>query len=108
MPDGLDVRPDALRRGAADLRTDSGALESARATAGAAAQRAAGAAGSGPLAGAAHDLAAGLDQSLRALRQSIDGSADALDATAAQYLRADGSSALRLDGIPIPGLDPPR
>jgi hypothetical protein len=107
VPDGFDVRPETLRRAAAELRTDAGALENARATAGAAAQQAAGAAGSGPLTGAAQDLAAGLDQVLDAVRLSIDGSADALDATAAQYLTTDGSSASRLDGIPLPGLDPP-
>ena len=108
MPDGFDVRPDALRRGAADLRTDAGALESTRATASEAIQLAAGGAGTGPLAGTAHDFAAGLERAMSALRQGVVGSADALEATATQYLTADQHSASRLDSIPVPGFDPPR
>ena len=108
MPDGFDVRPETLRRGAADLLGDAGAVEIARSAAVAAAQQAAGAAGTGPLAGAAHDLSADLERAAAALRESITDSADALDATAAQYLTADKNSGSRLDGIAVPGFDPPR
>jgi hypothetical protein len=108
VPDGFDVRPDGLRRGAAELRTDVGALEGARGTASAAARQAADAAGTGPLAGAVHDLAVGLDRVVTTLRQGIDESADALDATAAQYVTTDQRSASGLGRAQLPGSDPPR
>jgi hypothetical protein len=107
VPDGFDVRPDALRRGAADLRADAGAIESARATASEAVQQTAGAAGTGPLTGAAYDFAAGLDRALNALGRRVEDCAAALDADRLQYLVGDRSSASWLSGT-VPGAEPPR
>jgi hypothetical protein len=108
VPDGFDVRPETLRRGAADLRSDAGALDGVRQGANSAAQQAAGAAGSGPLSEAVSGFADGLGRALDAARRSIEDSANALDAAGAQYLTSDGSASSPFSGAPLPGLDPPR
>jgi hypothetical protein len=108
VPDGFDVRPETLRRGAADLRSDAGALDDARGTANTAAQQAAGAAGPGPLGDALSGLADGLGRAMDATRQSLADCANALDAAGTQYLTSDGSAASGLADVPLPGFDPPR
>ncbi len=108
MPDGFDVRPETLRRGAADLRTDAGGLDAVRGMTTAAAQQTAGAAGTGPLTGAADEFGALLARTIDAARRSIEDCAGALDASATQYLTSDADSASRLPGVVMPDLDPPR
>lgn len=108
MPDGFDVRPETLRRGAADLRSDAGALDGVRQGADAAAQQAAGGAGAGPLSAAVSGFADGLGRALDATRRSIEDCANALDAAGAQYLTSDATASSRLSGVPLPGFDPPR
>jgi hypothetical protein len=107
VPDGVDVRPDTLRRGAADLRGDAGELDGARRTAGSAGQQVATAAGTGPLSGTAADLAAALEKVLDDVRHGLGDSADALDATASQYVITDADTASRLSDVPVPGFAPP-
>jgi hypothetical protein len=84
VPDGFDVRPEAPRRGAADLRSDAGALD-----------------------GALSGLADGLGRAVDATRQSLEDCANALDAAGTQYLTSDGSAASGLFSVPLPGFDPP-
>jgi hypothetical protein len=121
MPEGVEVRPENLRRAAAQLHDDAARLGPAvdQATDGAGA--AAGAAGDGPLAEAADALAARLLMLLGAVTVSVTESADALDAASAQYLATDRAAARSLGGpavepgagdagppIVLPGLEPPR
>lgn len=122
MPDGIDVRPEDLHEGAGRLRDDAGRLAAGTASAVHAATVAAGAAGDGPLEGAANALAARLDTLLRAVAGSMTDCADALDAASTRYLAADRGAAAAVDvagagpegdtrsGPPIvlPGLEPPR
>lgn len=99
MPDGFDVRPEQLRRGAADLRADAEALDDAGLRLGAALDQVPGAAGPGPLAGAAADLAAMLDRAVQAIRASLDDCAGAVEASSAQYVTSDARTSAGLDGV---------
>lgn len=113
MPDGVDVRPEDLRRVAGLLRGDAGRTDAAREQAVSATKATSAAAGDGPLAGAVDPLAARLEALLRAVTSRMIESADALDAASAQYLEADRAAAADLDrgGPPpilLPGLGPPR
>lgn len=108
MPDGFDVRPETLRRDAAELRGDAGGLDEARGMTTVAARQAARAAGTGPLTGAADEFGVQLDRAIDAARRSIEDCANALDAAGTQYLTSDGSAASRISGVPLPGFDPPR
>ena len=105
MPDGFDVHPEQLRRGAADLRSDADGLDDAGLAVGAAVDGASAAAGPGPLAGAAAEFSAQLDRAVQAIRTSLEDCAGALEASSAQYLTADGRAGA---GIVVPGLDGPR
>lgn len=107
MPDGFDVRPEQLRRGAADLRADADGLDDAGLAVGAAMDEVSEAAGPGPLAGAASELAASLDRSVQAVCESVTDCAGALEAAGAQYLTGDAGSASGLDDV-LPGFDGPR
>ncbi len=98
MPDGFDVHPGQLRRGAADLRADADDLDDAALVAGAAVDQVSEAAGPGPLAGAASELAAQLDRAVQAIRESLTECAGALEVSSAQYLRSDARAEAGLDG----------
>jgi hypothetical protein len=102
VPDGFDVRPEQLRRGAADLRTDADDLDDAVLRAGAAVDQVAGACGPGPLAGAAGELAEQLDRAVAAIRASVEDGAGALDASSVGYLASDGRAS---SVFGAPGLD---
>ncbi|MHC1561431.1 type VII secretion target [Actinomycetospora sp. C-140] len=111
MSDGLEVRPEDLRRGAGLLRDDAGRCRAALARSAAGATAAAGAAGDGPLEDAATTLAGAVDTLLRAVTSSITGAADALDAASTRYRATDEQTAAGLDGGPpisLPGVAPPR
>ena len=108
MPDGFDVRPEQLRRGAADLRADADGLDDAAVQARAVIDQVAGACGPGPIAGAASELAAQLDRALTAIRASPAECAGALEASSTQYLTSDRQAGAGLDGIVIPGFSGPR
>ena len=114
MPEGVEVRPEDLRRGAAQLRDDAGRLGAVVGQATHGAGAAAGAAGHGPLADAADRLATRLDALLRAVTGGVTGCADALDAASTRYLGTDQGGAAALGdtaGAPpivVPGLEPPR
>ena len=98
MPDGFDVHPEQLRRGAADLRADADGLDDAALPAGAALDQVSGACGPGPLGGAASEFAARLDRALQAIRSSLRDCAGALEASSAQYLTSDRRAGAGLDG----------
>ena len=98
MPDGFDVRPEQLRRGAADLRRDAEGLDDASVDLGAAVEQVAAASGEGPLAGAAAEFSAQLDRALQAIRSSLVDGAGALEASSAQYMAADGQASSALSG----------
>jgi hypothetical protein len=108
VPDGFDVRPEQLRRGAADLRADADGLDAAALQAGAAVDQISEAAGPGPLAGAASELAAQLDRAVQTIRDSVTDCAAALEAADAQYLTSDTLASSGLDGVVLPGFDGPR
>ena len=112
MPEGVEVRPENLRRGAGLLRDDAGRVHEAGGRLTAAAGATASAAGDGPLAGAADAFAARVEALLRAVTSRVLESADALDAASVQYRDADRSAAADLGGdeapILLPGLEPPR
>ncbi|NMO93218.1 hypothetical protein [Actinomycetospora sp. TBRC 11914] len=103
MPDGFDVRPEQLRRGAADLRADADGLDDAALQAGVAVDDVAAAAGAGPLAGAASAFSSQLDRAVQAIVGSLTDCAGALEASSAQYVTADGQA-----GVVTPGLGGPR
>jgi hypothetical protein len=98
VPDGFDVRPEQLRRGAADLRADADSLDDAALGVGAALDGVASGAGVGPLGGAASELGSQLDRALQAIQASLVDCAGALEASAAQYVSSDGRAASRLEG----------
>jgi hypothetical protein len=98
VPDGFDVHPEQLRRGAADQRVDADGLDVAARQAGAAVDQVSEAAGPGPLAGAAWELATQLDRALLAIRASLTDCAGALEASSAQYLASDARAGAGLDG----------
>jgi hypothetical protein len=98
VPDGFDVRPEQLGRGAADLRADADSLDDAGLQIGAAFDEVAAGAGVGPLGGAASELGSQLDRALQAIRASLADCARALEASAAQYVSTDGRAASRLEG----------
>ncbi|WP_433782383.1 hypothetical protein ACQPX6_21125 [Actinomycetospora sp. CA-101289] len=109
MPEGVDVRPEDLRRGAALLRDDAGRLGAAvgRAVEGVAAV--ATGAGDGPLVEAADALAGRLDALLRALTGSVTECAAALDAASAQYVALDQpADPGDVPPVVVLGLTPPR
>ena len=108
MPDGFDVHPDQLRRGAADLRADADGLDGAGLEIGAALDQVSEAAGPGPLTGAASQLSGQLDRALQAVRTSLEDCAGAVEASSTEYLASDGRSASGLGGVAIPGFDAPR
>lgn len=113
VPDGVEVRPEDLRRVARLLRDDTARVDAARGQAVSAAEATVGAAGDGPLAGAADPLAARLDALLRGVTSRVLESADALDAASTQYLDVDRAAAgeLGAGGAPpvvLPRLEPPR
>jgi hypothetical protein len=107
MPDGFDVRPEQLQQGAAGLRNDASQVDGARGQVSAAAQSAAGAAGTGPLTGAAYDFASQIDKAVGAMLRNIEDTANALDTAAASYQSSDAATSRRLSGIPLPGFDGP-
>lgn len=98
MSDGFDVRPEQLRRGAADLRADADGLDDAALAVGAALGQVSAAAGPGPLAGAATELAAQLDRAVQAVRSSMTECAGALEASSSQYVTSDGRAGAGFDG----------
>ncbi|HEY2225999.1 type VII secretion target [Actinomycetospora sp.] len=98
MPDGFDVHPEQLRRGAVGLRADADSLDDAAVQAGAAVDQVSQAAGPGPLAGAASELATKLDRAVQAIRTSLADCAGALEASSAQYLTSDARASSGLDG----------
>jgi hypothetical protein len=100
VPEGVDVRPEDLRRGAGLLRGDAGRVGDALGRAVDGASAAATAAGDGPLAEAADALAGRLDALLRAVTGSVTECADALDAASTRYTATDV--------IVLPGITPPR
>ena len=106
MPDGFDVRPEQLRRGTADLRADADALADAGLAVGTAVDQVSGAAGWGPLAGAASELAAQLDRAAQAIHASLVDCAGAVEASSKQYVTGDGQAGAGLDGVVIPGVGP--
>ncbi|PVZ05770.1 hypothetical protein [Actinomycetospora cinnamomea] len=113
MPEGIEVRPEGLHRGADQLRDDAGRLGAAVDQAGQGARAAAGASGDGPLGGEADALAGRLDALLRAVAGSVTECAATLDAASAQYLATDQAGAAGLGPgeappIVLPGLEPPR
>ncbi|WP_433027737.1 hypothetical protein [Actinomycetospora sp. CA-053990] len=113
MPEGVEVGPEDLRRGAGLLRDDAGRVDEAGGRLTAAAAATASTAGDGPLAGAADAFAARLEALLRAVMSRVLESADALDAASAQYRDGDRAAATDLGGdeappILLPGLEPPR
>ena len=111
MPEGVEVRPEELRRGAGQLRDAAGRLGAAVGQASHGADATGNAAGDGPLAEAASTLAARLDALAHAATGNVIGCADALDAASTQYLALDQGGAARLDGAPpivLPGIEPPR
>ncbi len=108
VPDGFEVRPEQLRRGAADLRSDADGLDDAAFRAGDAVDQVAGACGPGPLAGVAADLSAQFDRAVQAIRASLLDCAGALEASSAQYVTSDVGSSSALDGVVIPGVEGPR
>lgn len=108
MPDGFDVRPEQLRRGAVDLRSDADSLDDAALGVGAAFDDVSAAAGPGPLAGAASELGSQLDRAVRAIQASLVDCAGALEASSAQYLSSDRRAASGLEGVVVPGLTGPR
>lgn len=108
MPDGFDVHPEQLRRGAADLRADADGLDAAALDLGAAVDEVSGAAGPGPLVGAASEFAAQLDRAVQAIVGSLTDCAGALEASSAQYVTSDGQAGVGLDGVVLPGVGGPR
>lgn len=98
MPDGFDVRPEQLRRGAADLRADADGLGAAARALGAAIDQISAAAGQGPLAGAAAELAARVDRAVKTVRASLEDCAGALEASSTTYLTGDGRAGAGFDG----------
>jgi hypothetical protein len=109
MSEGVDVRPEDLRRGAAQLRDDVGRLGAGFGQAASGVASVATGAGDGPLAEAADVLAGRLDALLRAVAGSVTDGASALDAASTQYLAMDRPPAS--SGVPpivLPGLEPPR
>ena len=109
MSEGVDVRPEDLRRGAAQLRDDAGRLGTAVGRAADGVGSVATGAGDGPLAEAADALASRLDALLRAVAGSVTDCASALDAASTQYLAMDQPPVP--SGAPpivLPGLEPPR
>lgn len=108
MPDGFDMQPEELRQSAAGLRNDASQVDGARGQAIAAAQTAAGAAGTGPLTGAAYDFASAVDKAVGTALRSVADTAHALDVNAATYQRSDGAASHRLSDVPLPGFDGPR
>ncbi len=118
MSEGVDVRPEDLRRGAGRLRDDGDRLGAAASQAANGVIATASAAGDGPLAEAADALAARLQTLLGAVSSSVTDCADALAAASTQYLAADDGAATGLGGstdasgggppIVVPGLEPPR
>ncbi|MCD2197889.1 hypothetical protein LQ327_31420 [Actinomycetospora endophytica] len=108
MPDGFDARPAELHRGAAGLRDDADALDQAGDQVGTALEQAGGAAGAGPLAGAATEFADQLDRVVQATLASLADCAGALDTSANQYVLDDTGAASGLGGVMLPGFDRPR
>jgi Excreted virulence factor EspC, type VII ESX diderm len=108
VPDGFDVRPEQLQQGAAGLHTDASQVDEARGQISAAAQSAAGAAGTGPLTGAAYDFASQIDKAVGAMLRSIEDIAHALESAAANYQSSDAAASRRLSGVALPGFDGPR
>jgi hypothetical protein len=113
VPEGVEVRPEDLRRGAGLLRDDAGRVDEAGGRLTRAAGATARAAGDGPLAGAADAFAARPEALLRAVTSRALESADALEAASAQYQDADRAAVADLGGdeappILLPGLEPPR
>ncbi len=106
MPDGFDVRPEQLRRGAADLRADADGLDDAGLSVGAAVDQVSGAVGWGPLAGAASELAAQFDRAVQAIRASLLDCAGAVEASSAQYVTSDEQAGAGLGSVLIPGVGP--
>jgi hypothetical protein len=108
VPDGFDVRPEQLQESAVGLRGDASQLDEARAQVSAAAQSAAGSAGTGPLAEAAYDFAAQIDSAIGAMLRGLQNTAHAMDATAAGYESSDAAVSRRLSDGSLPGFDGPR
>ncbi len=98
MSDGFDVRPEQLRRGAADLRADAEGLGDAALGLRAAMDLVAAASGPGPLSGAASEFSAQLDRAARAVVASLTDCAGALEASSAQYVATDGEASSALSG----------
>jgi hypothetical protein len=111
MPEGVEVRPEDLRRGAGRLRDDASHLGLAGAQAVDGVLAASGAAGDGPLSDAATTFAERVDALVRAVSGSVTDCAAALDAAWTQYLATDQAAGLGAGGAPtivLPGLEPPR
>ncbi|MDF2978265.1 MAG: hypothetical protein K0S40_2993 [Actinomycetospora sp.] len=109
MSEGVDVRPEDLRRGAAQLRDDAGRLGASSRQAVDGGTSVVTAAGDGPLAEAADALAGHLDALLRAVTGSVTDCASALDAASTQYLAMDQPLVpTEAPPIVLPGLGPPR
>jgi hypothetical protein len=109
VSEGVDVRPEDLRRGAALLRDDAGRLGGAVGGAADGVGSVATGAGDGPLAEAADALAGRLDALLRDVTGSVTDCASALDAASTRYLAMDQPHAP--SGAPpivLPGLEAPR
>jgi hypothetical protein len=107
MPDGFDVRPEQLRRGAADLRDDAGRLGDAASDAGAAVDQVTHAAGPGRVAAAAADFSLQLDGAMRAIHASLLDCASALETASTQYLVGDDHVSSTLTGGAVPGVGRP-
>jgi hypothetical protein len=109
MSEGVDVRPEDLRRGAALLRDDAGRLGAAVGRAADGTGSVASGAGDGPLVEAADALAGRLDALLRAVTGSVTDCAAALDAASEQYVALDQAAGPGdAPTVVVPGLTPPR
>jgi hypothetical protein len=111
MSEGVDVRPEDLRRGAGWLRDDAGRLSACLGPAVSGTHAAASASGAGPLEGAAGELGARLSSVLLGVTRSVIECADALEAASTHYVTGDHEVAADLGRPPpvvLPGLEPPR